>query len=166
MPKQKLIYWDSCVFIHALEQTPRWADALRTILDAAREGQAAIVPSALTLAEVARCQEGASSASSGDGDTIERLFQNPYIIVRDVDRPTATRARGVVTRYGLKPPDAIHIATAIAAGVAQLQTCDGETKPRGILAKAQQLASEGLTVRLPSWPSQPRLITDDGERPD
>lgn len=44
--------------------------------------------------------------------------------VYDVDRTLAERARDVVWNYGVKPKDAIHVATALDAQVDQLDTFD------------------------------------------
>jgi predicted nucleic acid-binding protein len=153
MRKPRLIYWDSCVFIHALQRTPQWEPMLAAIVRAAQSGDVHIVTSALTLVEVAR------SGDTGTDDAVIRgLFQNPYIIVRELDRGTATSARQIVRDHGLKPQDAVHVATAIAVRVSIMHTCDGSGKKRGLLDRDGQIGNPPLAIQVPSWSTQLPLI--------
>jgi len=156
MPRVGLVYWDSCIFLDALQQTPEWRSVLAAILTAARAGDVRIVTSALTLAEVAH--GGNAAGGPADETTIRGLFQNPYIIVRDLDRETATQARRIVREHGLKPPDAVHVATALAAGVSVLQTRDGSGRKRGLLDRTGRIGNPPLSIEVPSWSEQPRLL--------
>ena len=115
----EFVYWDSCVFIDALQKTKGRYEALEPILDAAERGEIVLVSSFLTLAEVVKVQ-GADADVSIRGLSeaeVEQLifgfFENPYIQLRPVDRLVTTQARVITRRFGVKPPDAIHIATAM-----------------------------------------------------
>jgi PIN domain len=56
---------------------------------------------------------------------LRQYFRNPWIVLREVDRYTAEEAQELVWNYeSLKPKDAIHVATAVRAGVAYLDTYD------------------------------------------
>jgi predicted nucleic acid-binding protein len=154
MPKPRLVYWDSCVFIDSLQQTPEWLPVLSAIMRAAQSGDAVIVTSALTLAEVVTAGVG----SDQHEHIIRGLFENQYIAVRDLDRPTATRARQIVRDHRLKPQDAIHVATALGAQVSCLHTRDGSDRKRGLLDLDGKVGSPPLAITVPTWSVQPRLL--------
>lgn len=54
MGNDKLLYWDSVVFIDRIEQTPGRIHRLRPITNAALRGEVVIVTSALTMVEVVK----------------------------------------------------------------------------------------------------------------
>ena len=60
--------------------------------------------------------------SESDELTIIRFFEQPYLIIHDVTRAVAEQARGLSRRYGLKPPDAVHLATALLANADFFET--------------------------------------------
>lgn len=152
---RRRIYWDSCVFIHAIQQTQEFQTVLEAILDEARAGSLVIVTSALTLAEV----RGAGSET--DEATIDDMFRQDYIVVRVLDPPLASRARRLGRDHGIKPADAIHVATAIDLGAEVMHTMDGKTKTRGPIAKSGEFAEAGLRIREPNWPVQTKLELDE-----
>lgn len=53
---------------------------------------------------------------------VTEFFENPFIELRNLDRFVAEKARPIVRQFGLKPPDAIHVATAILMKVDLLHT--------------------------------------------
>ena len=59
---------------------------------------------------------------------IEAFFRNDWIVIREVDRFLAERARELVWSTDVKPKDAIHVATAVNQDVRidQLDTFDEE----------------------------------------
>jgi predicted nucleic acid-binding protein len=152
--KVPLVYWDSCIFIDALQQTPEWKDVLKALAEAARAGRFQILTSTLTLCEVIHAERLDDNA---DEKTIAELFQNPYITVRVLDRHIASDARRIAREHGLKPPDAVHVATALRAGVSVLHTRDGLTKKRGLLKKNGQIGSPPLRIEVPSLAVQASL---------
>jgi predicted nucleic acid-binding protein len=155
---RRRIYWDSCVFIHVIQQTPELRTTLEAILDEARAGSLVIVTSALTLAEVR------GAGSEADEAMVDEMFRQDYIVVRVLDPPLASRARRLGREHGIKPADAIHVATAIDLGAEVMHTMDGKTKKRGLIAKSGQLEEVGLRIREPDWPVQTKLELD--EQPD
>ena len=136
-PSRKLrrVYWDSCIWISLIANETniplkgggfenRVALA-KAVLDNAAEGAAEIVTSALSLAEVNKL----SPNPSGLADTPDKLaefFENDYIVLAMLDRRTAELARKLMQRKlsGLRPLDAVHIATALIAKVDEMHSFD------------------------------------------
>lgn len=81
-----------------------------------------IATSGLALAEVCKHDE----VKAVDGDHLSDFFKNDYILVVATDRNVGTLARKLMQSgyTGLKPPDAVHLATAIVADVKELHTFD------------------------------------------
>lgn len=119
------VYLDANLFILAYEGDGAVADHARWVLSAFESGsRLRAVTSEATLAEVLPKPFGRE-----DGGLI-RLFQEilsngPAMEVRPVDRATlVASARLRAKRLGLKLPDAIHCATALAADCAVMVTAD------------------------------------------
>jgi len=141
--KAPVYYWDSCCFIDLLQKTPGRIDELEAIRKTAEQGKAVIATSSLTLAEVVKTDSG--GVSDQDEALIAKLFSEPYIKVRLLDRPTATEARSVHRSLGLKPPDCIHVATAVLANATELHTYDDKR----LLKKDGQYGNPGLRIVRP-----------------
>jgi predicted nucleic acid-binding protein len=127
MRKKKPIvyYWDSCCFIDLLSRTLGRIEDLETIRDAAEKGQARLVTSSFTLAEVIKtCGEGQPELSKDDEELITDLFTEPYVKVRAVDVEVARIAREVHRIGNTKPADSVHIATALLMKAHELHTYD------------------------------------------
>ena len=94
----------------------------RSVIEAAKRGTLEILTSALSLAEV--CKNPAIRATAPD--QISDYFETDYILLVNLDRYVGERARILMTSgySGLKPPDAIHVATACISGVDEMHTFD------------------------------------------
>jgi predicted nucleic acid-binding protein len=117
------IYWDSVVFIDLIEETPGRISRLQSVIERAMKQEVVIVTCALTMVEVVKLK----NLNLLDEDAERRVtefFENAYISVRNVDRFVAEAARPIVRKDGIKPPDAIHVATAILSKVEVLHTFD------------------------------------------
>ena len=143
-------YWDSCCFIDRIQRTPGRIDVLEGITDAAEKGELFIFTSALTFAEVLYLSNS-SDPLPDQIRTIEEYFENPFIIVRSVDRQIGIRAADIARRFNLKQADAIHVATALFHGVPILETYDANH----ILPLNGQIA--GLTIQRPQ-PIKPQPL--------
>ncbi len=138
------VYWDSCVFIHCIQQTPQHIRILRNITAYAEAGKITIVTSALTLAEVVKCDT--TLPKSEQEQLISEFFKNSYIAVRQVDRRVSDMARGIVRDHGLKPPDAIHIATACITNVSEFNTYEQK-----MLGKSGSISELKAAIAIPNW---------------
>lgn len=112
-----------------------------------------IVTSALTLAEVLWLR-GAPPIPQNKADLVRKFFRRSYIRVRNVTRAVSEAAQDLVWNQGIRPKDAIHVATALDAKVAALETFDEK-----LLTKSGALGNPGLVIRKPIPPTQPRLFT-------
>jgi predicted nucleic acid-binding protein len=153
MPSEpRRIYWDSCLYISCIERTPSRCAVLDSILEAAKKREIILVASSLVLAEVVKVREdyGAPGADEAQSKLIAAFFENDFISVRSVDRKTAEDAREISRQFGLKPPDAIHVATAIRFKCECLQTYDGEDgNSRKLIAFNGRIGTPRLPIELP-----------------
>ena len=114
--------WDSCNWISLIaEDEAARADICQRILTDASRGNGVILTSALTLAEVVKGR-GQPQLTETQEETIVRFFDHSYILIHDVTRAVAETARGLSRRHGLKPPDAIHLATALLGNADVFET--------------------------------------------
>ncbi|MGD0141002.1 MAG: type II toxin-antitoxin system VapC family toxin, partial [Tepidisphaeraceae bacterium] len=125
------VYWDSCIFIHAFKRTPSHWETIVAIEKQAKSGELDIFVSALVIAEVVN-SKAHGKMNDADVRAIGRYFRNKYIKVVPVDRPVASSAADIVRNHDLKPPDAVHVATAIRTQCQVFYTYDGEGSAQGL----------------------------------
>jgi len=127
------VAWDSCTWIAHIQRerilSPDGKTVIedrgamcRPVLDAAERGVIEIVVSAIALVEVL-----ARNRTSGiDDQRVRDFFDNDYILLANVDKHLGDFARRLMLagHAGLKPPDAIHLATACVANVDEFHTFD------------------------------------------
>lgn len=156
MPNEKeRVYWDSCVFIDLLQQRAGRYEACRYIHDRAEKGELLIVTSAITIAEVVKLPESGTFPDMHSKMILE-YFENPYIVIRQVDRPTAEEAHRLSQAHGIYPMDAIHLATALGAVVSVLHTYDEKKKRRkGLLGWNLKVGNPPLRIEKPADPPPP-----------
>lgn len=132
MGKLLRVYWDACAWIAYINQekaikTPdgklenRFA-MCEEVLRLAQRKKLEIATSAFTLAEVCKNSEVKDSPL----DNLPSFFEKSYILIVPVDMAVGRRAQNMQTSglVNLKPPDAIHLASAQRANVAELHTFD------------------------------------------
>lgn len=147
------IYWDSCVYISCLEKTPSRYPTLAAIVQLAKDDKIDLVISPLIFAEVAKIND-ASLTAAKQAETIRDFLENDYFKPRPFDRSIGQEAAEIVRTYGLKPPDAVHVAIAIRAKCDCLHTYDGEQgEPKKMLAFNGKIGSPALAIELPSIPA-------------
>jgi len=81
---------------------------------------------------------------------IDDFFKHEYIKLVTLDRNVAELARQVARQHGFRPPDAVHMASAIIAGADELLTWD--EKDFSI-----NHTIEGVAIKLPYWFGQTKM---------
>jgi len=161
--KPTRIYWDSCVYISCIQEEIGRIEALRDILRLATKGEVLFVASTLVIAEVTKLDRP-DIASADQAKLIHAFFENDYISVRNVDRQTSEDAAEISRQFGLKPHDAIHVATAIRTQCDSLQTYDGEHGgAKKLLAFDRRIGQPALRIELPKVPQEVVLRLLSGE---
>ena len=132
MAKPIRVYWDACAWIAYInqekavlnkqDQAENRFSMCRNVLKLASKGKIEIVTSAFTLAEVCKKPEVKESGL----DHLPSFFEKSYILVIPVDLAIGRKAQTLQVSglVNLKPPDAVHIASAQRANVTELHTFD------------------------------------------
>lgn len=126
------VYWDSCVFIDYIEREPGIIATLDAIVAAAERDELQIVTSTLSMAEVAFAT---SERMPGPVDPAmfaiaDAMWSDRRLVTAvEVDAVVAMLAREIIRRglnegRSLKPPDAIHLATARQYSCSDFHTTD------------------------------------------
>lgn len=160
-------YWDSNAFSGHLNDEADKVAECEPVLKEGEKGHILLVTSALTIAEVLFIRPGGPKLPPEKREAVERFFKADYITVRNVTRATAELARDVFWDHGIKPKDAIHVATACLFNIPVLHTFDGD-----LLSKSG-IVVDGHTLRIekPHIPHQLELTDDklqeqNGDEPD
>ncbi len=132
--------WDSAACLAFLLNEPGRADACQGVLDAAEDGKLELVISALVIAEVLALR-GKQPIPQAEATMVRQCFRRQSFLVVNLDRFIAEHAREVVWDKGIKPKDAIHVATALSANVPFLDTFDA-----GLIAKSGQVGGDPRLV--------------------
>lgn len=147
-------YWDSSAFLGWLNAEPDKIGKCEGVLSAAEEGKIEIVTSAWTLTEVIK-KKGEKPIPRTSEQKIRDFFENPYILVREVDRFVAEQARDLIWAHGLKGPDAVHLATAVRLGLTVMDTFDID-----LLKLDGKCGRPPLRIGHPSVPHTPDMFPD------
>src|SRR5690349_10565859 len=110
----ELIYWDSDAFLGWLQEEPGKVELCRGTLERAKAGEVLIITSALTLAEVL-WQKHSPMIPKSKAEILRKFFRRTHFRVWNVSRKISESAQDLVWSHGIKPKDAIHVATTIAA---------------------------------------------------
>ncbi|HHV79052.1 MAG TPA: type II toxin-antitoxin system VapC family toxin [Firmicutes bacterium] len=115
-----LIYLDTSVFLAYFKGENGRVEDCQAVLREAEAGQIRALSSVLTLAEACR----GNSMIDEQLQRIDAFFEHSWLRVVVLDRRIAIKARKLAREYKLKPPDAIHLATAIVYGAQCFYTYD------------------------------------------
>ena len=144
-------YLDSSVYIAAIKgEEGRWEIAKR-ILDDAAAGKLQLVASTFVIAEVIKGPEGTQLTVEQER-VIDGYFQHEFITWVELDMIVARDARRLARLHGLKPADAVHLASAIKGGADQLLRWDDKFRLR------EGEAYEGVTVCEPHLVGRPEPL--------
>jgi len=130
----KRVYWDACTWIALIHmekiRDPKGiiAEDRETMCRAViRQAEAKpqlieIATSALSLVEVCKHPKSKSTKTSD----LAAYFEHDYVLLVNLDRFSGEKARELMQAgySGLKPPDAIHIASALVSNAEELHTFD------------------------------------------
>ena len=116
------LYLDASAIIYAMEGCSDLRKAVLAWVTQADSGSGAIITSRLSRLEcrVRPLREGQSALLA----QYERFFQRQSLRVVDIGASVIELATDLRVRYGIKTPDAIHMATAIEGGVDLILTGD------------------------------------------
>ena len=162
------VAWDSCTWIAHIQRERIFGRDGKTVTEdrgamcrpAAERGIIEIVVSAIALVEVL-----ARNRTSGiDDQRVRDFLDNDYILLVNVDKHLGDFARRLMLagHSGLKPPDAIHLATACIANVDEFHTFDDRLLALdGVI---DRLDGTRLVIRKPAVPTPPAPLLDEIER--
>lgn len=123
--KRQTRYWDSDCFLGWLKGEPDKIEACKGVVAAAEKGEVLIVTSALTVAEVVKLKHKPPIPIEHSEKVRNFFARHDLIEVRDVNRYLAEDARELVwENQGVKPKDAIHLATAMKFDITIFDTFD------------------------------------------
>lgn len=119
----KVIALDSCVWIYHLEKHPDYSILTRQVLEAVEGGACQAVSSELTLLEI--LVRPLQLELQDVADEYELLLSSfPNLSLEPITKDILLSAASIRAIHGLRTPDAIVTATAMAAGATLLVTND------------------------------------------
>jgi predicted nucleic acid-binding protein len=160
MATPRRICWDACVWIATIaqERVPLKGGGVEDrgrlcnhVIESAKRKQFEIVTSGLSLAEVCQNKEVKRA------DNLADFFRHDFIFVVPVDRYVGELARDLMRsgHPGLKPADAVHVATAITADAYEMHTFDD-----GLLNLDGRVPSGSGMLRICKPPPPPQSLLD------
>jgi len=153
-PDNNYNYWDSCVFIDGLRQTPGRFPQIAQLDATAKSGDIYIFCSTLAIAEVVK-MNSYGPLRTAEEQNIAAYFRHKFIKLIQVDRTIARSAAEIVRQHELKPPDAIHVATAIRTRGCVLYTYDKQ-----LLDKSGQTGDPVVLFKNPGELASPTLFSE------
>lgn len=137
------LYWDSDCFLGWLEEEEDKVNQCGAVLAMCERHEAEIVTSTLTIAEV--LMRGSELRLPAERrQAVRGLFAHSYIRTVMLSRPLAEAAQDLVWDHGVRPKDAVHVATAIDAKAVVLNTFDGR-----LIGKSGQIGLPPLEIAKP-----------------
>ena len=137
-------YWDSTNWISLLaEDEASRAEICQNILNDMVVGKLTVITSVWTLAEVIRRRRSLSISADDDRVITDFFRQHDNLVIHDVTRAVAEKARSLSREHGLRPADAVHLATALSSVADVFETWD-----RDFLALRGRVPIE---IREPTW---------------
>jgi predicted nucleic acid-binding protein len=146
-------YLDSSIYIAAIKgetAEPGKGDLSGQVISLAQQGHFPVIASTFVYAEVIK-DRNAPKLTPQQEATIDGFFEQSFITWVEVDLVIAKAARNISRQLGLKPPDAIHLATAARVGADQFLTWDPDFPDGAVL--------EGVSCHRPHLVGRPLAIT-------
>ena len=120
-----LIYLDACLLIYAIEEHPVWADKVRDAIKSASDARFAISPLIKLECLVKPLKTGDIALQRRYEAGLNQLVQLP------MPETIFLQAAMLRARFGLKTPDALHLAAAQHHCCTALWTNDDRLKQAG-----------------------------------
>ena len=120
-----LIYLDACLLIYAIEEHPVWADKVRDAIKSAGDARFAISPLIKLECLVKPLKTGDIALQRRYEAGLNQLVQLP------MPETIFLQAAMLRARFGLKTPDALHLACAQHHGCTALWTNDDRLEQAG-----------------------------------
>ncbi len=108
----KRVAADSSCFIYFLEDNPKFGDLAELIFESAEKNKIALIASVLVSVEVLTGYRRANDYSA-EQEFKQMLKDFPAIEIYEASNKLIDYIVDLRTKYGIKTPDAIHLATAI-----------------------------------------------------
>ncbi|HEY8600503.1 MAG TPA: type II toxin-antitoxin system VapC family toxin [Thermomicrobiales bacterium] len=118
---------DTALFIYLVEKNPRYIIHAREIFRRIDAGQLRAYTLVITLTEVLTHPKRSGNHQLEQG-YLETLSDNQNLLLLDVTAASAASAADLRARHTLRTPDAIQIATALAAGCDVFLTNDRDQR--------------------------------------
>ena len=130
----KRSYWDACVFLAWICKEPDRADVIDALLDSAGNGAIEVVTSVISITEVAvsASEKTSNILSASELARIDKLWTAPSPVkLAECHALIAVDARDLMRKtvgdgWKLRPPDAIHLSTAVRLGCQEFLTYDSK----------------------------------------
>lgn len=157
--KTKVIAWDTCVIIDAIQQSGDKWEKIAPIIQEAESGNLSIVVSEISIIECSHLKESTKS-SVEQHKLIDEWFESPFIVRRGFHQGITKLAVSLARDHHLSAADAIVLATAIKNNVSVLHTGAGTGRKSGkkLLPLSGQVGNPLLTISEPN-PTQLALFT-------
>lgn len=133
MPKARRVYWDACTWIAVINDeravplkgggTENRFAMCESIKSRAETGEFEIVTSTFTLSEVCKNPEAMSENQS----KLPAFLDHPFVLPVTLDKAVGLKSQTLQVSglAGLKPADAVHLASAQIANCEEFHTFDG-----------------------------------------
>ncbi len=122
-----LAYLDTAPLIYVIEDHPTFAPLVFPLLHAIDRGEKRGVPSFLTLAEIL-VQPYRRRRADLAARYRELLLGSPNMRLLALDEAVAVEAARIRASYGVRLPDAVHLATAVTAEAEVFVTGDARLR--------------------------------------
>jgi predicted nucleic acid-binding protein len=145
---------------------------IKKLLQAHRAGEVEVYTSILSLAECVAVEQGQSDVPMEVQEHFRNLLTNgQYVTLAQTTPRTARIAQDLrwIDKLVIGGPDAIHIASALEVGAAEMLTTDDRLKKPKVAAAVNQLATRLRIMRaadtgcLPGDYRQGRFLNGDSE---
>lgn len=111
----KRVYFDTNIFIYIFEGSPEYQSSVKTILELAESEDIEIFTNEITLGELLVFPF--KNKLEGIARTYIEALNNPdFVTLTPTTQDIHIKAAKMRAQYGMKYPDAVHVASALSSG--------------------------------------------------